>query len=86
MDIKELYNELKLLECQDNVILPKRYLKNFLLMSMLILEDNRNINKEEIFKYLKNDSFEIPSSWGLLDSKKQEKFYENMQELIDLLK
>mgnify|MGYP001020082890 CR=1 FL=1 len=86
MDIKELYNNLKTIDPNGNIILPKEYLKKFILMNILIMQEKRHIDQKEIFNYIKDNGFEIPGVWDNLDLSKQEKFFANANELLNLMK
>ena len=85
MDIKELYNNLKNTDTTGNIILPKEYLKKFILMNILIMQEKRYIGQKEIFNYIKDNGFEIPGVWDNLDKTKQDKFLKNSEELLKIM-
>jgi hypothetical protein len=83
-NIEELFQKMKSADDKGNIILPKEYLKKFILLNLLIVRDNLEIPKDKIFDYLKNDSFHIPSSYDNLDESKQKKYLDNLEVLIKL--
>ena len=52
MDIQKLYTELKNIDINGNIILPKEYLKKFIMMNILLLQEKQKISQTDIFKYL----------------------------------
>lgn len=86
MDIKELLSDLKQVETKGNIILPKEYLRKFMLMNILIMQEKQRIDQKDIFNYIKDNGFEIPGAWDGLDQSKREKFLSNFEELLDLMK
>jgi hypothetical protein len=85
MNFEELYNEIKEADNHGNIIVPREYFKKLLLMNMLILQNKPKIKQQEIFGYLKDDFFEMPSAWDGLEDNKKEKFLTTVQEISNLL-
>jgi hypothetical protein len=83
-DIEELFQKIKSADDTGNLILPKEYLKKFILLNLLIIRDNLEIPKDKIFDYLKNDNFSIPSNYDSLDENKQKKYLNNLETLVKL--
>lgn len=86
MDIKDLLNDLKDIDGKGNIVLPKEYLRKFMLMNILIMQEKQKIEQKDIFNYIKDNGFEIPGAWDGLDKSKQEKFLGSFEELVDLMK
>jgi hypothetical protein len=83
-NIEELFQKIKSADDTGNLILPKEYLKKFILLNLLIIRDNLEIPKDKIFDYLKNDNFSIPSNYDSLDENKQKKYLNNLETLVKL--
>ena len=83
-NLDELFNKIKQADDNDNLIIPKEYLKKFILSNLLIIKNKQTIKKDKIFDYLNNDNFVFPSGFELLDEDKQKKYLNNLATLIKL--
>lgn len=83
-DLDELFLKIKQADDNGNLIIPKDYLKKFILSNLLILKSNNEIQKDKIFDYLNNDKFIFPSNFDILDEEKKKKYLNNLESLIRL--
>lgn len=83
--MNDVFSRLKQVNTDGNLLLPKEYVRKLLLMNMLIMQEKQKINQTDIFKYIKDNGFELPSAWESLDLVKQEKFLVLVKELINLM-
>lgn len=83
-DINELYEKIKNADDQGNVILPKEYLKKFIMSSILINKNDISIPKDKIFDYLNNEEFLLPSCFESLDDNKKKKYLSTIENLVRL--
>jgi len=83
--LQTLLQQLKSKQVEHNVIFPKKDLKQFLIMTILILKENKQINKNDIFQYLENDKFIIPNNFETLDKAKQDKYLNSLKEMVNIL-
>ena len=83
-NLDELFDKMKQADDNGNLIIPKKYLKKFILSNLLIIKNQQSIKKDKIFDYLNNDNFIFPSGFNLLDDNKQKKYLNNLENLIRL--
>ena len=84
--LNDIFKDLKDISNKGNIILPKEFVRKFLLMNILIMNENTSIDQKEIFNYMKDNGFELPSIWQKLDTNKKDKYLETVNELISILK
>lgn len=85
MNINDLLTNLKDMDIEGNIVIPKKHLRKFMLMNILIMQEKQIIDRTAIFNYVKDNGFEVPGAWDGLDKAKQEKFINSSCELFDLM-
>ena len=83
-ELEELLQKIKNVSEDGNIILPKEYLKKFIISSILINYEKIKIPKDKIFDYLQNDIFDLPSSYDIIDDLKKKKYLSTLENLIRL--
>ena len=86
MELNDIFKELKDINNKGNIILPREFVRKFLLMNILIMNEPTTIDQKEIFNYMKDNGFELPSIWQKLDTNKKDKYLEAVNELVSILK
>lgn len=83
-ELEELLQKIKAADETGNLILPKEYLKKFIISNILINNEKISIPKDKIFDYLQDDNFILPSSHDVLDDNKKKKYLSTLEALIRL--
>jgi len=82
-ELNRLYEKIKDANINGNIILPKEYLRKFIMMNLLMIKDKKIIN-DEIYDYRKYNVYELPSDFESLGKDKQDKYLNNLEALIKL--
>jgi len=86
LDLEELLNKIKSASADENgnIILPKEYLKKFIITNILINNEKIKVPKDSIFDYLEGEDFILPSSYDTIEDSKKKKYLNTLEALIKL--
>lgn len=82
-ELERLYEKIKNTTTEGNLILPKEFLRKFIMMNLLMIKDKKIIN-DDIYSYRKYNVYELPSDFETLGKDKQDKYLNNLEALIKL--